>query len=66
METTTVKTTKRRVVHSPRPVKTKKIITEDDIRQRAYEIYRANGISAHTELDDWLKAERELKGSRKY
>jgi hypothetical protein len=66
METTTVKTTRKRVVNSPRPIKTKRVVSDDDIRRRAYEIYRTNGISAHTELDDWLKAERELKGSGKY
>ena len=38
--------------------------TEDDIRQRAYEIYCARNCSFGSELDDWLKAETELKEAR--
>ena len=35
--------------------------TEDEIRQRAYEIFQARGGSPGHGLDDWLQAERELK-----
>lgn len=35
--------------------------TEDQIRQRAYEIHQARGGAPGQELDDWLQAERELK-----
>jgi hypothetical protein len=38
--------------------------TEDDIPKRAYEIYCARNCSFGTELDDWLKAETELKEAR--
>ena len=38
--------------------------TEDEIRQRAYEIYLARVGGPGDELDDWLKAESELKASR--
>ncbi|MGD0076864.1 MAG: DUF2934 domain-containing protein [Candidatus Binataceae bacterium] len=38
--------------------------TEDDIRKRAYEIYCARNCGSGTELDDWLKAETELKEAR--
>jgi len=35
--------------------------TEDQIRQRAYEIAQARGGAPGQELDDWLQAEREIK-----
>jgi hypothetical protein len=34
--------------------------TEEQIRQRAYEIYEAGGRQDGKELDDWIRAEREL------
>jgi Protein of unknown function (DUF2934) len=35
--------------------------TEDEIRKRAYEIYLARNGGPGNGLDDWLKAEAELK-----
>jgi hypothetical protein len=35
--------------------------TEDEIRKRAYEIYCARNGGLGSEVDDWLKAEIELK-----
>ena len=35
--------------------------TEDEIRERAYEIYCARNDAPGSEEDDWLKAEAELK-----
>ncbi|MGO9520022.1 MAG: DUF2934 domain-containing protein [Candidatus Korobacteraceae bacterium] len=35
--------------------------TEDEIRQRAYEIYLARAGGQGDAMDDWLKAESELK-----
>jgi hypothetical protein len=35
---------------------------EEKIRRRAYEIYLERGQQPGGELDDWLKAERELEG----
>ena len=34
---------------------------EQEIRNRAYEIYLQRGGQAGYEVDDWLQAERELK-----
>ena len=34
--------------------------TREEIAERAYELYVARGKKPHHELDDWLKAEREL------
>ena len=35
----------------------------DRISQRAYELYLARGGSDGRDWDDWLEAERELRGS---
>lgn len=35
--------------------------SEDEIRQRAFEIHVAGGRIHGRDLDDWLQAERELK-----
>lgn len=37
-------------------------ITEDAIRQRAYEIYSRRDGTPGDEVSDWLQAERELLG----
>ena len=34
---------------------------DEDIRRRAYEIYLERGEEPYRELDDWLRAERELE-----
>jgi hypothetical protein len=43
----------------PAAVKIKKYPTEEQIRQRACELYMARGGRGHP-LIDWLRAEREL------
>ena len=63
MEKSIVKTRKSREVRSEKSGKMRKIIAEEDIRQRAFEIYQRNGGFSYNELDDWFRAERELKGS---
>lgn len=37
-------------------------ISEDDIRQRAFQIYLERGASSGSDQEDWLRAERELRG----
>ena len=44
----------------PAVVKIKNYTTEEQIRQRACELYMARGGRGHP-LIDWLQAERELK-----
>src|SRR5208283_6018640 len=39
-------------------------ITEDTIRKRAYEIYCTRNGGLGNEVDDWFKAETELRGGR--
>jgi hypothetical protein len=39
-------------------------VTEDQIRQRAYEIFLAKGASPGQDVQDWLRAERELQSSQ--
>lgn len=38
--------------------------TNDDVARRAYELYEARGGEHGAEVDDWLRAERELRGER--
>ncbi len=38
--------------------------TVEEIRQRAQEIFLARGGTPGKELDDWLRAEQELKQER--
>jgi hypothetical protein len=40
----------------------RKIISEKDIRNRAFEIFQEDHSSSFNELDNWFYAERELKG----
>ena len=37
---------------------------EQRIRQRAYELYEQRGRTDGHDLDDWLRAEREIKGTQ--
>jgi Protein of unknown function (DUF2934). len=62
MKIPTVKRTKSREVNTIKPKEPIKIISEEDIRKRAYEIYLRNDGSSSSELENWLYAERELKG----
>ena len=41
---------------------TKKIISEENIRKRAFEIFQEDDNSSSNELDNWYYAERELNG----
>jgi Protein of unknown function (DUF2934) len=36
-------------------------VTDDAIRVRAHELYEARGGEPGADLDDWLRAERELR-----
>jgi tripartite-type tricarboxylate transporter receptor subunit TctC len=62
MENSIVKTAKSREIRSAKSRKAQKMISDEDIRRRAYEIYLENGDSFPDELDDWFKAEKELRG----
>jgi len=39
-----------------------KIISQEDIRNRAFEIYQENENPSSNEMDNWFYAERELRG----
>ena len=47
-----------------RPVK-QTAYTEEDVRQRAYEIHLARGGAPGADLEDWLQAERELRSAER-
>jgi hypothetical protein len=60
MENTMSKPRTGRVAVTPKSKETKKMISKEDIRSRAYEIYLRNETSSSNEMDNWLHAEREL------
>jgi hypothetical protein len=60
MKNSDVKTRKKRESGTVKTGKVKRIVSDEDIRKRAYEIYLQNGVTSHNELDNWYKAEREL------
>ncbi|MCX6329187.1 MAG: DUF2934 domain-containing protein [Bacteroidia bacterium] len=62
MENKIVKTKKSRVAVTSTSKETKKIISEEDIRNRAFEIFQDNDNPSSNELDNWYYAERELNG----
>jgi hypothetical protein len=37
---------------------------EEEIRKRAYELFEARGGEDGQELEDWLRAEEEIKSSK--
>lgn len=37
---------------------------EEEIRKRAYELFEARGGEEGHELEDWLRAEEEIKGGK--
>jgi hypothetical protein len=45
---------------APEEASTVNATREEEIRRRAYEIYLERGEQPGGELDDWLRAEREL------
>jgi hypothetical protein len=56
------KAKKSRIALTSTYKETKKIISEADIRNRAFEICQDNDKSSFSELDNWFYAERELSG----
>jgi hypothetical protein len=53
---------RRRSADTTRPVTA---LNADDVARRAYELYEARGGEPGADLDDWLKAESELRTLRK-
>jgi hypothetical protein len=62
MVNTINKTKKNRNALTSISKETKKIISEEDIRNRAFQIYQENDSFSSNELDNWFYAERELNG----
>jgi hypothetical protein len=42
------------------------LFLEDQIRRRAHELYLERGNASGSQLDDWLRAEREILMSREH
>ncbi len=55
-------TRKSRKVPASASKESKKIISYEDIRNRAFEIFQENDNPSSNELDNWYYAERELNG----
>jgi hypothetical protein len=62
MKNTISRTKKSRDALASKSNVTTKIISEEDIRRRAFEIYLENKNSSSTAQDNWNYAERELRG----
>ncbi len=62
MENKIKKAKKSKVATNTKSKETKKLISKEDIRNRAYEIYQENIITNCNELYNWVFAERELSG----
>jgi hypothetical protein len=62
MGNTINKTKKSRDALKSTSEETEKIISEEDIRGRAFEIFQENDNPSSNELDNWYYAERELTG----
>ncbi len=45
----------------PQPIHTEPQKAEEEIRTRAYELYEERGRDGGHELDDWLRAEQEIR-----
>ena len=60
----TPKDPSKRKGSSPKPVRrpSRPIPTDDEVRALAYQLFQARGGEAGHELEDWLQAERELRG----
>jgi Protein of unknown function (DUF2934) len=46
---------------APEPASAIPSVTESDIARRAHELYLAGGGEHGHDIDDWLRAERELR-----
>ena len=58
---------RRSEVNQPSPVaedRPSPSITDDAVRNRAYELYEGRGGESGHDWDDWLQAERELRPKR--
>jgi hypothetical protein len=62
MKSTITKTKNSRDARISKFKEPEKVISEEDIRKRAFEIYQENYKSSFSELDNWFYAERELSG----
>jgi len=62
MAKSTRKSTSKQLVDEHRTEATQ-APSHDEIAMRAYEIYLARGAASGSDLDNWLEAERQLRGS---
>ena len=48
----------------PREDREQRTPSPEDIARRAYDLYQARGAEQGRDMDDWLRAERELRERR--
>jgi hypothetical protein len=48
----------------PSPMKGETINTEDEIRRRAFEVYEQRGREDGHDVEDWLRAQKEITQSQ--
>ena len=41
-------------------------LSEDEIRRRAFELFEERGGQGGQELEDWLRAEREIRSANRH
>jgi hypothetical protein len=51
--------------HSQEPA-TLDVVARDAIARRAYELFQERGRAPGSELDDWLRAEREMQEANRH
>lgn len=54
-----MKDTRMKPIDFPKPVD-----AEEEIRQRAFELFEARGSEEGRELEDWLQAEQEIRSGK--
>ena len=52
-------------LHTQEPA-TQGVVTQDAIARRAYELFQDRGRTPGRELDDWLRAEREMQEGNRH
>ena len=55
-------TARKASADAPTRARPSRAVTKDDIARRAFEIYCARGCEEGHDLEDWLQAERDLRG----
>jgi len=50
-----------RTARDPQSIRERRSPSHDDVARRAYDLFQARGAEDGRDMDDWLRAERELR-----